>query len=126
MRGHRKLKEAALACGIALSLAQQVAPAAAFSVEPAAPPSANVQNSPAQLGQPGVPQMELNDPLSMPKPKDMELTIPGFGTVATIPKMDFGLELLYGPKNGPDALQLDQHSPDAGDMQIKGTLTRRF
>ncbi|MFZ1107324.1 MAG: hypothetical protein WAN43_03105 [Rhodomicrobium sp.] len=126
MGRHRKLKEAALACGIALSLAQQINSAAAFSTEPVAPPSANLQANPApQLGQPGAPQLDLNDPLAVVKPSGTDVIIPGFGTVATLPKLDFGLELLYGPKNGPDALQLDQHAPD-GDMQIKGTLSHKF
>jgi hypothetical protein len=123
---HRKLKEAALACGIALSLAQQINSAAAFSTEPVAPPAANLQANPTpQLGQPGASQLDLNDPLAVVKPNGTDVTIPGFGTVATLPKLDFGLELLYGPKNGPEALQLDQHAPE-GDVQIKGTLSHKF
>jgi hypothetical protein len=123
---HRKLKEAALACGIALSLAQQVIPAAAFSTEPVAPPSANLQANPsAQLGQPMIQQLELKDPLAIAAPDVTNLSIPGFGTVATLPKLNFGLELLYGPKTGPEALQLDQHAPDS-DLQIKGVLSRKF
>ena len=59
------------------------------------------------------------------KSKGTDVTIPGFGTVATLPKLDFGLELLYGPKNGPEALQLDQHAPDSS-MQIRGTLSHKF
>jgi hypothetical protein len=127
MGRQRKLKEAALACCIALSLAQQVTTAAAFSTEPAAPPAgANLQANPIPgLGQPGAAQMDLNDPLAVVKPKGTDVTIPGFGTVATLPKLDFGLELLYGPKNGPEALQLDQHAPE-GDVQIKGTFSHKF
>jgi hypothetical protein len=126
------LKEAALACGIVLSLAQQITGASAFSSEPAAPPPASTQAAPSaqlgqQLGVPGqVPQGDLNDPMSLTKPQGTDVTIPGLGTIGTLPKLDFGLELLYGgPKNGPDAIQLDQHAPD-NDMQIKGTLTHKF
>ncbi len=131
MGRQRKLKEAALACGIALSLAQQITGAAAFSTEPVAPPSATTQGNPsAPLQQPGisgqVPQADLNDPLAQTgKNKGTDVTIPGIGSVGTLPKLDFGLELLYGPKGGPEALQLDQHTPE-GDMQIKGTLTHKF
>ena len=130
MRRQRKFRGAALACGIALSLAQQITGAAAFSTEPVAPPSASLQaNPPSQFTQPGisgqVPQMELNDPMSVGKSKGLDVTIPGIGSLGTLPKLDFGLELLYGPKNGSEALQLDQHAPD-GDMQIKGTLTHKF
>ncbi len=130
MGRHIKLKEAALACGIALSLAQQITGAWAFSTEPVPAPSASMQaNPPSQYIQPGisgqVPQFELSDPMTAGKSKGTDVTIPGFGTVATLPKLDFGLELLYGPKNGPEALQLDQHAPDS-DMQIKGTLSHKF
>ena len=126
----RKLKGAALACGIALSLAQQVTAAAAFSTEPVAPPSASIQaNPPSQFIQPGItgqmPQFDLNDTLTAGKSKGLDVTIPGLGTLGTLPKLDFGLELLYGPKSGPEALQLDQHAPES-DMQIKGTLTHKF
>jgi hypothetical protein len=129
MGKHHRLKEAALACVIALSLAQQTGSAFAYTTEPAAPPSAGAQQQPSQpqAGQPAAPQ--LSDPLAMPsKPLGTELTIPGIGSVGTIPKLDFGLELLYGPKNPTDnlgGLQLDQHAPD-GEMQIKGTFTHKF
>ena len=125
-----KWRKAALACGIVLSLAQQITAAAAFSTEPVAPPSASMQaNPPSQFIQPGIsgqtPQFDLSDPLALSTPKGTDLTIPGLGTLATLPKLDFGLELLYGPKNGSEALPLDQHAPDS-DMQIKGTLSHKF
>jgi hypothetical protein len=58
--------------------------------------------------------------------KGTEVKIPGIGSVGTLPKLDFGLELLYGPKAGvAEAPQLDQHGQE-GDVQIKGTLTHKF
>lgn len=125
-----KWRIAALACGVALSLAQQITAAGAFSTEPVPPPPVGLQaNPPSQFIQPGIsgqtPQFDLSDPLSSPTPKGTEITIPGLGSLGTIPKLDFGLELLYGPKNGPEALQLDQHAQD-GDMQIKGILSHKF
>ena len=130
MGRQRKLKGAALACGIALSLTQQITAAAAFSTEPVSPPSATTQaNPPSQFIQPGIsgqaPQFDLNDPMVTGKSKGTDVTIPGLGTLGTLPKLDFGLELLYGPVSGPEALQLDQHAPE-GDMQIKGTLSHKF
>src|SRR5579883_3654981 len=119
-----KVKEAALICAIALSLAQQVTGARAFTPEPVAPPSTNKQAAPVnpfgqQLSLPGQPpQTQLNDPLSeVGKDKGTELKIPGIGSVGTLPKLDFGLELLYGPKNTPEGsnLQLDQRTPE-GDV----------
>jgi hypothetical protein len=131
-----KLREAALALSIALSLAQQVTGALAFSTEPVSPPQNNTQSAPLspfgqQLSLPGKnPEASPGDILSMTgKPGGTEVTIPGIGSVGTLPKLDFGLELLYGSKS-PDALQLDQHSldqhtPEDG-MQIKGTLSHKF
>jgi hypothetical protein len=58
-----------------------------------------------------------------------EIRIPGLGKLGTLPKMDFGLELLYGaaedkteqssepPANGPDAQR---------DLMIHGSMKHRF
>ena len=55
-----------------------------------------------------------------------EIKLPGLGTIGALPKLDFGLELLYGasPQNNP---QLDKNDRnDKGDAQIRGTLKYRF
>jgi hypothetical protein len=53
-----------------------------------------------------------------------EVRIPGFGKVGVLPKLDFGLELLYGATEqrtgGPD------EKSDPNDMQIRGTIKHRF
>lgn len=132
-----KLKGATLAIGIALAFAQQVTGVGAFQAETVAPPQNNTQAAPlTPFGQPlAVPgktpeQAQPNDPLALNKDNGTEITIPGIGSVGKLPKLDFGLELLYGAKNPPDSLQfdqrnLDQHTPD-NDMQIKGTLSHKF
>ena len=81
MGRQRKLKGAALACGIALLLTQQITTAAAFSMEPVAPPSASLQaNPPSQFIQPGIsgqmPQFDLSDPMTAGKSKGTDVTIP--------------------------------------------------
>ncbi len=140
MGRHFKLKEAAVACTIALSLAQQVTGAAAFQAEPAAPPQSNTQAAPLspfgqQLSLPGkTPQQVPTDPLAVTgKDGGTEVTIPGIGSVGKLPKLDFGLELLYGARSAPEPLQFDQqpnvdqqqHLPE-NDMQIQGTLSHKF
>jgi len=132
MSRHFKVKEAVRACSIALSLVLPGSGAMAFSTEPAAPVQPSPQAAPVspfgqklsvpgQLGQPN-----LADPLPLNgKTGGMELTIPGIGSVGTLPKLDLGVELLYGSKNIPDTPQLDQPRPE-GDMQIKGTLSHKF
>jgi len=132
MGRHIKLKEAALAFSIALSLAQQVTGAMAFSTETVTPPQNDTQAAPLtpfgqQLSLPGkTPEQAPADSLALSsKDSGTEVIIPGIGSVGKLPKLDFGLELLYGEKNSPDALQFDQHSPE-NDMQIKGTLSHKF
>jgi hypothetical protein len=127
-----RVKEAVRACSIALSLAFPVSGAMAFSPEPTAPAQPAPQAAPLspfgqQLSLPGKPgQVNLADPLSLNgKTGGTELTIPGIGSVGTLPKLDLGVELLYGSKSVPDTPQLDQPRPD-GDMQIKGTLSHKF
>jgi hypothetical protein len=52
-----------------------------------------------------------------------EVRIPGIGTVGVLPKLDFGLELLYGAneQKGPFP---DKSTPD--DVQLRGTIKHRF
>jgi len=55
-----------------------------------------------------------------------EIRIPGLGKLGVLPKMDFGLELLYGaaeqkPAGVPEAAP----SPE-DDLMIRGTVKHRF
>src|SRR5262245_1317073 len=52
-----------------------------------------------------------------------EVRIPGLGTVGVLPKLDFGLELLYGANEQKGPLQ-DKSNPD--DVQLRGTIKHRF
>src|SRR3990172_10042458 len=61
--------------------------------------------------------------LNLGKTSGTEVRIPGFGTVGVLPKLDFGLELLYGA-NEPKGLPQDKTDPD--DVQIRGTAKYRF
>jgi hypothetical protein len=69
--------------------------------------------------------MQLNVPeLSLGGNAGTEVKIPGLGTIGKIPKLDFGLELLYGASDqksaAPDAKE------DPNDVRIRGTLKHRF
>lgn len=66
--------------------------------------------------------------LTMPdvpaRPAGTEIRVPGLGTIGNLPKLDFGLELLYGagePKGAREEL-----NKDPNDIQIRGTLKYRF
>jgi hypothetical protein len=119
-KSHR-VREALLAAGVTLTLAI-ASPAVAFTPEPA--PAKPAGQTPA----------ELADPVTS-KNKGTDITIPGIGSVGAIPKLDFGLELLYGNNNAQTgALKMDEsprvqdQAPRApeNDVQIKGTFTHKF
>jgi hypothetical protein len=81
----------------------------------------------AQTGKPTVePGKGLNlsgSGISIGKSNGTEVRIPGIGSVGVLPKLDFGLELLYGAndnKLAPD----DKAEPN--DVQIRGTIKHRF
>jgi len=60
--------------------------------------------------------------LSIGQGSGTEVRIPGFGSVGVLPKLDFGLELLYGAtesKGMPEKVE-------PSDMQIRGTIKHRF
>src|SRR5262245_1156024 len=61
--------------------------------------------------------------LNLGRTSGTEVRIPGLGTVGVLPKLDFGLELLYGA-NEPKGMPQDKSNPD--DVQIRGTIKHRF
>ena len=116
--------------GLALALTASVSSdARAFTETP-------VPQAQPQTTQPA-PQLQLQKPeagdgLSLVKPGDSnaggtELRIPGIGSVGTVPKLDFGLDLLYGA--GSDPVQQVAPGPQDStdkDVTIKGTIRHRF
>jgi len=53
-----------------------------------------------------------------------EVRIPGFGKVGVLPKLDFGLELLYGATESRTGRPEEKSEPS--DVQIRGTIKHRF
>jgi len=71
----------------------------------------------------GEPAKGLN--LEMPlTPSGTEIRIPGLGKVGVLPKLDFGLELLYGANEQQKGTVEDKTNPD--DVQLRGTFKHRF
>jgi hypothetical protein len=127
MAQHR-LKIILAAGGLAAALAVGVSSDARAFTETKIPPAQPQTTSPA-------PQLQLQKPegaagLSLVTPGDSnaggtELSIPGIGSVGTLPKLDFGLDLLYGAGSDPVVQDRPQES-DGKDMTIKGTIRHRF
>ena len=55
-----------------------------------------------------------------------EIRIPGLGKLGTLPKMDFGLELLYGADQAPYHEQPVTPGEDPQDLMIHGSVKHRF
>ena len=56
-----------------------------------------------------------------------EVRIPGLGRLGVLPKMDFGLELLYGATDPKQ--QVEPQAPAANpadDLVVRGTVKHRF
>lgn len=115
----------------AAALALLAQPAMAFKQTEGSPqePATAAVDSAAQTTKPTLePGKGLNlaaPGLSLGKSNGTEVKIPGIGTVGVLPKLDFGLELLYGA-NGNEAKVMPEDKNDSNDVQIRGTIKHRF
>ena len=95
------------------------------------------QNAPAT---PATPQAQSESPKAEPLPgaglsedaavttgdKGTEISIPGLGKLGVLPKMDFGLELLYGAAEQTGAVGPVEQEATPDDLMIRGTVKHRF
>ena len=59
--------------------------------------------------------------------KGTPVRIPGLGTLGVIPKMDFGLELLYGVADASNPVKrADPKNTDVDDVLIRGAIKHKF
>ncbi|MBX2804451.1 MAG: hypothetical protein KTR19_00645 [Hyphomicrobiales bacterium] len=101
--------------------------AAAFTETPIKPPAGQVAPE-APAANLNIEQTDGSTGLMLTTPGDAsgetELTIPGVGTIGKIPKVDFGLELLYG--NSADETPNAEVDNQQDDVLIKGKIRHRF
>lgn len=114
-----------LVMGGVLAIASSAA--MAFDVQQGAP---QAPNDPAAKPAPEVTEAPLGADLSMTEsnngaPAGTEVRIPGLGRLGVLPKMDFGLELLYG---ATDTKQPEAQQPEnqADGVVVRGTVKHRF
>lgn len=116
---------------VAMALGMFAQPLLAFQegggsdkVPAAAAPAVEVpKNAPAVAPAPGK-GLSLKAPeLSIGEGTGTEVRIPGFGSVGVLPKLDFGLELLYG---ATDSRSRPDDRSEPSDVQIRGTIKHRF
>ena len=106
-----------IAVGAALAAS---APALAFQEQAVGGGKAAGSTPGSQL--PGL-NLKLPD-LDIAKSTGTEVRIPGVGTLGVLPKLDFGLELLYGANDSVGVRPDDRSQPS--DVQIRGTIKHRF
>jgi hypothetical protein len=75
---------------------------------------------------PDAPKAQVQDQTAPAKNDDgTEIRIPGLGKLGTLPKMDFGLELLYGADDAKPAQDAQPQDGDQG-LMIHGSVKHNF
>lgn len=109
--------------GMGLALVFASTTALAFQEQGGTPP---VTPAPAEA-QPATPAgkgMEFSAPKAEGgENAGTEVRIPGLGKLGVLPKMDFGLELLYGAN---ESKQPEHVEPPVEDLTIRGTVKHNF
>lgn len=96
-----------------------VFPAAAFQEETVAPVAGQSAGEQVQI---------VGDAATQTSPSDTAISLPGLGNIGSLPKLDFGLELLYGASDDAvgeaddPSLKLDED----GELTIKGRARYNF
>ena len=93
----------------------------------AAAPAGTAQPQPGGEAAVGKPLYLSDDSANPAGETGTEIRIPGLGKLGVLPKMDFGLELLYGAaEQKPSAGAVEQTPNPDDDMMIRGTVKHRF
>lgn len=85
-------------------------------------PAPNAAPEGGSKGQGG--DLNFSTPKTDAQSAGTEVRIPGLGKLGVLPKMDFGLELLYGANE--TAKQPDPVEPPSDDLTIRGTMKHNF
>ena len=73
------------------------------------------------------PSVEFGSTATPAKSEGTEISIPGLGKLGVLPKMDFGLELLYGANDGKGPAAVEElQSPAGDDVTIRGSVKHKF
>lgn len=90
------------------------------------PPPAEAAPTPAPAeAAPADGKAGLSDEAAAKPETGTEIRIPGLGKLGVLPKMDFGLELLYGAAENQPAGQPEAAKPE-DDLTVRGSVKHRF
>ena len=107
-----------------LALLVASVPALAFQESKVAPSEQPASSAPI------APQVQMPDAkpgiqLSTPEAgKGTEVRIPGLGKLGVLPKLDFGLDILYGAND--DRRQLPGSQGTSDELTVRGTIKHKF
>lgn len=87
------------------------------------PPEAQPQAPTEAAGDKGA--AALSDETAAKPETGTEIRIPGLGKLGVLPKMDFGLELLYGAAEQNQPAGPPEAAPD-DDLTVRGSVKHRF
>ena len=89
------------------------------------PPPAEASPAPSEAAPVAVPQAGVTEEAAPKAETGTEIRIPGLGKLGVLPKMDFGLELLYGAAEGQPSGQPEAAKPQ-DDLMVHGSVKHRF
>ena len=89
------------------------------------PAPAEASPAPAEAA-PGDNKAGLTDEAAPKGETGTEIRIPGLGKLGVLPKMDFGLELLYGAAENQPAGQPEAQPNPEDDLTVRGSVKHRF
>jgi hypothetical protein len=112
-----------LVCSVALATALS---ATAYGFEAKPVETDGAKSAPAEKVAPGFGLQDQSAPGGAKKSKS-GFELPGIGNLGVLPKLDFGLELLYG-EAPPTARreEFEGRNTDPEDLTIRGTFKHRF
>ena len=127
-----KLK--ALVAGFAL-VALSAGPGLAFREAPVAGSATGDRPSVASAESDAAPSITFDAPKSAEADakSGTEIRVPGIGRLGTLPKLDFGLQLLYSEQGAADGALANQGADVGSDvkesergLQVRGSITHQF
>jgi hypothetical protein len=111
--------------GICVATAVLAAAPGAFAFEQTVVPAGKAAKVPAQGLEQSLPGLELTVPSQTGGQTGAGITFPGLGSLGALPKLDFGLELLYGAAESKAPGDLPSElPPDA--LTVYGSVKKTF
>ena len=111
--------------GLSLGSAQAFQETQIGTTAPSSEPVKAAEEKSAVDGANGLSMMTPQQKRAAEKSENVGVTIPGLGQLGVLPKMNFGLELLYGQGEVREPAAKPQEAP-IDDLTIRGSVKHNF